>query len=1095
MTDKKPHEPIEMGAPTSTFAPEEPARRNTSRLRRMQDQVQPSEGGGSPSLLQRLKAAPLDIGATRVAYEEGEVPPRSPTGAMRQHSGLVQRKISAAKVREAQAQATDDNWHKLTQEEMFKFFHSSISGLTDAEANEQLRLVGPNKITEPPRQSLLVTFILNCLGGFSLMLFGASVLAFVVFAIEKTQQDLFDVQTLALAIVLIIVILITSGFQTYQEGQADSVMASLMQMAAEDSFVVRGGRTFKIPSADLVPGDIVKVSVGEKVPADLRILEASELKVNNAPLTGENIDIKLGTEPRHETLFEAKNIARSGCTFTTGSGVAIVFATGDNTFLGKIAEATTNAETPDTLLKREVRRIIFFMSGIAVVLSGIVLGLSFGRGDKWYVAIVYVIGIVIANVPEGLLPQITVALTLTAQRMLDRGVLVTNMEIIETLGAVTVICSDKTGTITCNRMTVSHLYYGGELHKGPWTPGAKDLALYDASDPNFKQLQICATLSTEATFITFESDVLKRQARGDASETALIKFFETVQPIEEVRASNPRAGLVPFNSTNKYMVSVNTTNEATSTHRIFMKGAAERVLPRCTTWASAKGEQPLDDDSRAEIEAMVLTIAKKGERVLMFASMPYDAPEGDLTDEGGEPIFPLSGFTFTGLISLVDPPRPTVQAALDQCASAGIQVYMVTGDHPATAVAICQSLGYQLTPCEVLKRTSDQNPETTFCVVHGINDIPKFTEADWDFVFECKQAVFARTMPEQKQAIVHHLHKLGAIVAMTGDGVNDASALKVAHVGIAMGSGSAVARDAAQVVLLNDDFGAIVDGVREGRLIFENLKKCVAYVLSHLVPEVVPFLVTIVGGFPLGIQTLVILFIDLGTELFPAVMLAYEEPEDSIMLIPPRTPDQHLVTVKMMLLTYGLIGLVETFMCYWGFVWVFYKEGFSVNQLWYTNTDWATEPADFTAEDETLYMNLCLANTKYEGSCADKSQWYDYRQTALARAQAAYFLHLVWAQFGNIFCRRTQVNSGISAERMKANPRLLLGMLFSLCIGILVIYLPGLQDICKVDPIWIKYVFTGCWIIPIYVGLEELRKYLIRRDLPHHNLLYRLTVY
>ncbi len=1062
----------------------------------MQDQQSEQGGGGAPrSIMQRINAAPLDIVATRAAYDEGELPPRSPTNTLRQHSGLVNRKISAAKVREAEAVETTDNWHTLEREQLFDHFKSRESGFTDEEAAAQLAAVGPNKITEPPRESLLLKFFKNCLGGFSLMLLAASVLAFIIFAIEKSQQQLFDVQTLALAIVLVIVILITSGFQTYQEGQADNVMDSLMQMAAEDTFVVRGGKTFKVPSVDLVPGDIVKVGVGEKVPADLRIIEASELKVNNAPLTGENLDIKLGTEPRHETLFEAKNIARSGCTFTAGSGVGIVFATGDNTFLGKIAEATTSAETPDTLLKREVRRIIAFMSGIAVVLSAIVLGCSFGRGDKWYVAIVYVIGIVIANVPEGLLPQITVALTLTAQRMLARGVLVTNMEIIETLGAVTVICSDKTGTITCNRMTVSHLFYGGVLHKGPWTPGAKDLELYDASDPNFKQLQACATLNTEAAFITFESDVLTRQARGDASETALIKFFETVQPVEEVRAASPRVGLIPFNSTNKYMVSVNRTGEADSTHRIFMKGAAERVLPRCSTYVSAKGVQTLDDAARAEIDAMVLTIAGKGERVLMFASMPYDAPDGDLIDEAGEPIFPLSGLMFEGLISLVDPPRPTVQVALDQCKTAGVQVYMVTGDHPATAVAICQSLGYSLTPCEVLKRSADQDPETTFCVVHGINDIPKFTEADWDFVFECKQAVFARTMPEQKQAIVHHLHKLGAVVAMTGDGVNDASALKVAHVGIAMGSGSAVARDAAQVVLLNDDFGAIVDGIREGRLIFENLKKCVSYVLSHLVPEVVPFLVTIVGGLPLGIQTLVILFIDLGTELFPAVMLAYEEPEDSIMLNPPRTADQHLVTVKMMLLTYFLIGLVETFICYWGFMWVFYKEGFKLNDLWNTNSEWATEPSDLEPEDQVRYMNLCLANTEYAGPCSDTYQWYEYRQVALSRAQAAYFLHLVWGQFGNIFCRRTQVNSGVSWERMRANPRLLLGMVFSLCIAVVVIYLPGLQDICKVDPIWIKYVFTGCWIIPIFVSLEELRKFLIRRDLPEHNLLYRLTVY
>ncbi|CUG92152.1 Hypothetical protein, putative [Bodo saltans] len=425
--------------------------------------------------------------------------------------------------------------------------------------------------------------------------------------------------------------------------------------------------------------------------------------------------------------------------------------------------------------------------------------------------------------------------------------------------------------------------------KGPWTPGDHHLKMYEPTDVNFKRLQTCAVLNTDASFITFENDVLARQARGDASETALIKFFESVDPIEKMRKECPRVAIVPFNSANKYMVSVNRTKESKgATHRIFMKGAAERVLPRCAFYNGPRGEVPLDDAARAEIEEMILTLAAKGERVLIFASMPYTSiieTTGDLINDAGEPTFPLEGLTFAGLISLVDPPRPTVQHALNECKSAGIQVYMVTGDHPATAVAICQSLGYRLTPCEVLKRAPGQDINTTFCIVHGINDIPQFTEADWDFVFECKQAVFARTMPEQKQAIVHHLNKRGAVVAMTGDGVNDASALKVAHVGIAMGSGSAVARDAAQVVLLNDDFVAIVDGIREGRLIFENLKKCVAYILCHFIPEFGPFLISVVAGLPLALQTLVLLFIDCGTELFPAVMLAYEEPEDSIMKI------------------------------------------------------------------------------------------------------------------------------------------------------------------------------------------------------------------
>eukprot|EP00331_Platyophrya_macrostoma_P012587 CAMPEP_0176430802 /NCGR_PEP_ID=MMETSP0127-20121128/14454_1 /TAXON_ID=938130 /ORGANISM="Platyophrya macrostoma, Strain WH" /LENGTH=1107 /DNA_ID=CAMNT_0017812729 /DNA_START=26 /DNA_END=3349 /DNA_ORIENTATION=+ len=1102
------HEPTELQPHDTSavhVAEEVAPRRTQSRLRRMQDEAADGPAPQKrPSMLQQINTAALDIVPSgRTAYEEGELPPRSPTaGAVRQHSGLSRRKISAVKVKEAEkeAEVTGENWHKLTPEQIFSHFQTSTGGLTPEQAENQLKVHGLNKITEPPHESMLMKFIRNCTGGFSIMLFAASILAYVIFAIEKSQQDLFDIQTLALACVLLVVIFVTAGMTTYQEGQAESVMDSLMSMAAEESYVFRGGQMQKLASELLVPGDIVKVGVGEKVPADLRILEASELKVNNAPLTGENVDIKLGPDPHHDALFEARNIARSGCAFTSGSGLAVVFATGDNTFLGKIAIMTTSAETPDTLLQREIRRLILFMSIIAVILSAVILGVSLGQGDEWYIAIVYVIGVVIANVPEGLLPQITVALTLTAKRMLERGVLVSNMEIIETLGAVTVICSDKTGTITCNRMTVSHLYFGGALHKSHWTPGGADspLPMFDEHSPSFKRLQQVGTLNTDAVFMTFEDDVLARQARGDASETALIKFFEVVEKVDEYRAKNPRIAIIPFNSTNKYMISVNQTNESDTTHRIFIKGAAERVLTRCTAVHTADGLVPLDDEWKETLDAMVLTLASKGERVLTFAEMPYAAPPGvtDLTDDAGEPLFPTQGFNFVGFISLVDPPRPTVPHALTQCASAGIQVYMVTGDHPATAVAICQSLGYNLPPCEVLKRAPDQDPENTFCVVHGINDIPKFTEADWDFVFECKMAVFARTMPEQKQAIVHHLHKLGAIVAMTGDGVNDAAALKVAHVGIAMGSGSAVARDAAQVVLLNDDFGAIVDGVREGRLIFDNLKKCVAYVLCHLVPEVLPFLITIIGGLPLGIQTLVIMFIDLGTELAPGILLAYEEPEDNIMLIPPRTPDQHMVTVKMMLLTYLTVGGIETFVAFWGFMWVFYKFGFKLHDLWYTNSDWDTDASKLDAGGILLYQGLCQKNTYYTGSCSDLDAFRDWRKTILMRAQSCYFFHLVWSQFANIFARRTQVNSGLSMTRIKSNLRMFPGMLFSIIVAVLVVYIPGWNTVVvELDPVRIEYIFTGIWVLPAFLGLEEFRKYLIRRDLPRHNLLYKLTVF
>jgi sodium/potassium-transporting ATPase subunit alpha len=1053
------------------------------------------------SLLQRLKIAPLDlVSAGSALRDPGDVPPRSPVGhVIREMSGLVQRKVSMPRVQE-EASADPAMWHKMSVDDILTTLKASLSGLSIEVAQKRLVEVGPNKLTEPPRESLLIKFAKNCIQGFSVMLLGACALAVIIFVIELLNEKFFDVQTLALAVSLPIVVVITSLFATYQEGQSSNIMRELMLMTSEESYVLRDGRVMRVPSADIVPGDIVHIKGGEKVPADMRVLQCEDLKVNNAMLTGENIDVKVSKEPRHEVLFEARNIVRAGCSFTSGSGVGLVFATGDNTFLGRVANATNEASPPDTLLKREVRRIILCMCLIAVGLSALVLGLSFGRGDPWATAIVYVVGIVIANVPEGLLPQITLGLTLTAKRMLKRGVLATNLEIIETLGAVTVICSDKTGTITCNRMTVSHLYFGERIFRTEWAPESNDATPFVESNDTaaFHALRTCATLNSDAMFLSCNNDIQKRETRGDASEVALIKFFHPFGDIQATREHSPRTTCIPFNSTNKYMISVNKVTGCASTHKIFIKGAPERVLPLCAARfldVSNNTLIPMDQEQRDMLDSVVLGLASKGGRVLAFAELLYDVPV-DYSNDSDEHVFPTNGFNFLGLVSLMDPPRLSVRPALELCKSASIRVLMVTGDHPATAVSICQSLGYTGVPCGVLERGDVTDPNNTFCVVHGLNDIPRMSHEDWDFVFQCKEAVFARTMPEQKQDIVKYLAAQGNVVAMTGDGVNDAAALKTAHVGIAMGTGSAVAREASQVVLLDDDFGAIVEGIREGRLLFENLKKCAAYILTHLVPEVLPFLVTIIAGLPLGMQTLVVLFIDLGTEMAAGVTLAYEAPEDDIMSKPPRAPTEHLVNPRMMLVTYCSVGILETFVCYWAFLWVFYDHGFVLSQLWGTSSDWTSGAADLDQAAQQNYFEMCLQNSVFTGNCSDTDAFAQFRTVTLAKAQAAYFLQLVWCQLANILARRTQINSGVSWQRIRSNPYMLAAMLASICIGIGTVYIPGLNSIVQFAPHpEAKYLFTACWVLPLFVGAEELKKYWIRRDLPHHNSAHWIFVY
>jgi sodium/potassium-transporting ATPase subunit alpha len=816
---------------------------------------------------------------------------------------------------EEQTALAGQEWHLLQEGELFYTLKTSLAGLSSGEHAKRLAKYGPNCITPPKQTHWFVKFCYNLIGGFQLMMWFGAVLCFIVYGLTNAT----DVQTLALGIVLIVVVVVTTVFQSYQEGKSDKVMAALKALSPSTVYVIRDGQIAEVNAETLVPGDVVKVTGGEKVPADVRVLSSSDLKVNNASLTGENVDIKLGVEANHQTLYEAKNVARSGCNFTSGNAVCVVFSTGDHTFFGQIASSMTSTARPDTLMKHEIHRLINIMAIVAFTLGIAFFILALFNGYTWIEAVIFMIGIVVANVPEGLLPQMTVALTLTAQRMLSLGVLVSNLEIIETLGAVDVICSDKTGTLTCNRMSASHIVYDKEVHVTPITPimDGDEFMPFLTQNESFQALQRIATLNTDAIFIVSpendKKDVLAKETKGDASESAIIKFVEPLRSISEYRASCQRVFSIPFNSSNKWMLAVHEQEDPSAPLILMVKGAPERVMNMCSFVLTDNGrtKQPMTPEVRQEMEDINELLARRGERVLAFAHLELnrtDFPPGYVFDQELN-NFPTTGLVLVGFMSLIDPPRMTVKPAIEQCNTAGIKVFMVTGDHPITAHAIAKSLNLITAPTATelafdgLPVPDDYHEAI---VVHG-TEMLTFTPEDWTRVLRHKQIVFARTMPQQKQDIVRELNKLGNVVAMTGDGVNDAPALKAANVGIAMGSGATVAKEAGQIVLLNDDFGAIVDGIREGRLIFENLKKCIAYVLSSNVPEIVPFLLFIALKIPLGIETICILLIDLGTDLAPAVSLAYEEPEDAIMKMPPRNEHDHMVGPQMMMIAYGTV--------------------------------------------------------------------------------------------------------------------------------------------------------------------------------------------
>ena len=1037
-------------------------------------------------LLKRLDIIPF-VESKRT--EEDQVP-RSPVGAVRHPSGVTLLSRPEAALHPPFEEGRPEgavSWHLLPLEEVFRLLETHLAGLTSAEQQGLLLKHGPNEITPPKTRHWFVKFLLSLVTGFQALMNIGAVLCLIVFFIS----GLTDRQTLILGIMMFVVAFLTTIFTTYQEGKADKIMEELRALAADGVWAYRDNELKYVAAKDIVPGDIIKVTSGEKVPADLRIISSTDLKVNNASLTGENVDIKLGTDALHTQLYEAKNVARSGCNFTSGHGVGVVFATGDKTFFGSIARSTMAIDRPETLMKREINRLMMMITISAVSIGIVFLILSLLFGFTWIEAVGFVIGIIVANVPEGLLSELVVTLVIAAKKLKKNNVLITNLEIIETLGAVTVICSDKTGTLTCNRMTAAHVVLDGKMYH---TAQLEDdtCELLNVSHPRMEELYMNIALNSEALFIKKvpPDDVLNWETKGDASESALIKFAQPIRDVSEYRKANPRRCGIPFNSTNKWMLSVHELEDKTKPIMVLVKGAPDRVLGMCSSAHKDGKIVPMIAEVLDEFETLNTQLGKRGERVLAFAYLPlpreqYGQASFVFDADADPPNFPTSGLTLVGFTSLVDPPRTTVKAALDACSTAGVRVFMVTGDHPVTALAISRIIGIvkHMTAIEMQEQgipvPSDYRGAI---VVHG-TEMAKFTQEDWDHVLSHEDIVFARTMPQQKQEIVTQLHKLGHVVAMTGDGVNDAPALKAANVGVAMGSGASVAKEAAQIIIMKDDFSSVVDGIRGGRHVFTSIKKLIVYVLISNVPEVIPFLAFVAFGLPLAMEILIILVIDIGSDVLPAISMAYEEDEEKTMELPPRKPEDHLITIRMMVVAYGIGGILETIAGYFGFFYVMLDRGFSWGDCFGAGLQFRDDYGDLKGKRIHAMEQLCLSNKLFDRSLYNcTTDWAIYRKETLGQAQAAFYAGMIWGQIGNILVRKTSFETIFTISRLTRNRIMLYGILFEVSILVFVIYCPGVNHIFLLRAISAKHLFCSLWVIPAFLICEEVRKYLVRRS-------------
>jgi len=970
--------------------------------------------------------------------------------------------------------------HKLPVDEVYRRFGTNPNtGLTSSQVKASQEKHGMNCLTPPPTTPEWVKFLKNLFGGFAMLLWLGAILCFVAYFIQATTMEQPPDDNLYLGIVLTAVVVVTGIFSYYQESKSSKIMESFKNMVPQYAICLREGEKLTLKAEELTLGDIIEVKFGDRIPADIRVLEARGFKVDNSSLTGESEPQSRGPEFTHENPLETKNLAFFSTNAVEGTAKGIVVNIGDNTVMGRIAGLASGLDTGETPIAKEIAHFIHIITGVAVFLGVTFFIIAFILGYHWLDAVIFLIGIIVANVPEGLLATVTVCLTLTAKRMASKNCLVKNLEAVETLGSTSTICSDKTGTLTQNRMTVAHMWFDNQIVEADTSEDQSGVSM-NKNAPGWKSLSRVAALCNRAEFKPGQDSIpiLKREVNGDASEAALLKCCElSIGQVMQYRQRNKKACEIPFNSTNKYQVSIHEREDKSdsSFHLLVMKGAPERIMDRCSTILVNGEEKAITDEWKDSFNNAYMELGGLGERVLGFCDydMPKDKyPEGYPFD-ADDINFPIEGLRFCGLMSMIDPPRAAVPDAVAKCRSAGIKVIMVTGDHPITAKAIAKSVGIISEGSETVEDIATRlcipieevNPrEANAAVVHG-GELKDLNDDQLDEILMYhSEIVFARTSPQQKLIIVEGCQRMGAIVAVTGDGVNDSPALKKADIGVAMGiAGSDVSKQAADMILLDDNFASIVTGVEEGRLIFDNLKKSIAYTLTSNIPEISPFLLFIICDIPLPLGTVTILCIDLGTDMVPAISMAYEEAESDIMKRLPRNPfTDKLVNERLISMAYGMIGMIQAAAGFFVYFVIMGENGFWPSKLFGLRKSWDS-PAINDLEDSY-------------------NQEWTYRDRKILEytCHTSFFVSIVIVQWADLIICKTRKNS-VFTQGM-TNWVLNFGLLFETCLAAILSYTPGMDKGLKMYPLKINWWLPGIPFSLLIFIFDEVRKWILRNN-------------
>ncbi|MGZ5550836.1 MAG: cation-translocating P-type ATPase [Nitrososphaeraceae archaeon] len=804
---------------------------------------------------------------------------------------------------------TTNEWHSLTAQQVLDNLHSRLDGLTDSEARERLEKYGLNQIEKEKQKSPFFIFIRQLKDPMVLILLVATFISFVL-------GEIID------GIIIVAILIMTTVIGFIQEFRSEKAIDALMKMTAPTCRVLRDNKEQIIKTKYLVPGDIILLSPGDKIPADSYIIEAYNLETNEAPLTGESLPIeKMQTVLPEETqIQDRKNILYAITTIMNGRGKAVIFETGRNTEIGKITTVVQGITTQKTPFELKIKYVVKLLSLSMLIIVGILGAISLIRGLPIIEILIWSISLAVAAIPEALPAVITTSLTIGAYKMAKKHALIRRLPAVETLGSTTVICSDKTGTLTKGEMTVKQVYiYDNHFIEvtgvGYNTKGSILSSNSTSINKNDLMLLVkCAVLCNDAKIDLLQDDTIKMF--GDTTEIALLIFAKKVGITkDELSSLYPRLREIPFTAERKMMTTIHHRSDKTKKeeYEVFAKGAPRIILNHCDRVLKDGRFLPLTDKIKDHIISINHKIANDGLRVLAFATTTNNEVQiGKILTERN--INNNNNFLFLGLVGIIDPPRKEVKDAVSRCKTAGINVIMITGDQKFTALAIAKEIGI------VNKYETDIEKEAI--IISG----QELEKIDFDSFNQEKNKnklsnikIYSRVLPEQKLKIVQTLKNNGHIVAVTGDGVNDAPALKAAHIGIAMGiTGTDVAKESSSMILADDNFATIVSAIQEGRRIFDNIKKYLVYLLSANISEILILTFAVVMGWPFPLLAKHILYINLATDGSPAIALSMEPSEPDIMRRKPRNPNETIFFgVKKWLIPIPIILTTVTLFLFW----------------------------------------------------------------------------------------------------------------------------------------------------------------------------------